>query len=389
MNPGWSKWLAAFVFSVGLHLVFVTFVLPDREEIQVAGGSQASVAVLGNAFADSVSAGETTDEAQPVETEVSEIRPVEPETVKPDDAAKPELAARPEPTVVREERPTETVEEAQAALKALSTSVPAAEESKPTKTENRGSSEASTVVEASENAEIAATSAATANVIPDASPVEMTPVEPKETPPPAVDRPVEEVKPVEPGETVVAATEIPVPTPRPKDFVAQAKPPEPTRAIQRKKKRKTASAPPPKKKKKAEERRKKSGAGGSSASDAKRGAADGNVANAENAKKTGKKRKRSSSGNASVSNYPGKIVRKLRRSLRYPRKAKVRGEVHVRFVVSANGSARSIRIVRSSGSPILDKAALDTVRRASPFPAIPREAGRKSWSFTVPLAFRR
>ncbi|MCR4266221.1 energy transducer TonB, partial [Nitratireductor sp. ZSWI3] len=98
------------------------------------------------------------------------------------------------------------------------------------------------------------------------------------------------------------------------------------------------------------------------------------------------------SGNAKVSNYPGKVVAKLRRSLRYPSAAKrerLRGEVQVRFTVARNGSVSGISVVRSSGSPVLDQAALETVRRAAPFPQIPSEAGRASWPFTVPLAFIR
>ena len=59
------------------------------------------------------------------------------------------------------------------------------------------------------------------------------------------------------------------------------------------------------------------------------------------------------------------------------------------FVVSASGGVGSIRVVSSSGSPILDKAALETVRSAAPFPAIPANAGRSNWPFTVPLAFTR
>ncbi|MEP0456203.1 MAG: energy transducer TonB, partial [Roseibium sp.] len=63
--------------------------------------------------------------------------------------------------------------------------------------------------------------------------------------------------------------------------------------------------------------------------------------------------------------------------------------VHVSFSVDSSGRASRIRVSRSSGSSILDKAAIETVRRASPFPKIPPEAQRKRWAFTVPLAFRR
>ena len=93
-----------------------------------------------------------------------------------------------------------------------------------------------------------------------------------------------------------------------------------------------------------------------------------------------------------LSNYPGKVAAKLRRALRYPAEAKrqkLRGQVRVSFVVSAGGGVSSIRVVSSSGSPILDRAALETVRRAAPFPSIPDGAGRSSWPFTVPLAFNR
>jgi periplasmic protein TonB len=97
-------------------------------------------------------------------------------------------------------------------------------------------------------------------------------------------------------------------------------------------------------------------------------------------------------GNAAVSNYPGQVASRLRRSLRYPREAQrqgIRGEVHVRFTVNSGGGVGGISIARSSGSPVLDQAAIATVQRAAPFPAIPAAAGRNSWPFTVPLVFSR
>ncbi|WP_439527401.1 TonB family protein [Pannonibacter sp.] len=96
-------------------------------------------------------------------------------------------------------------------------------------------------------------------------------------------------------------------------------------------------------------------------------------------------------GNSDVTNYPGLISRALRRALYYPPSAKRRrltGETLVSFVVAKGGSASSIRVARSSGVPELDEAALETVRRAAPFPAIPSAARRDSWTFTIPIAFR-
>jgi protein TonB len=92
---------------------------------------------------------------------------------------------------------------------------------------------------------------------------------------------------------------------------------------------------------------------------------------------------------AAVTKYPGQVLSKLRRALRYPRGGRGTGEVSVRFTVSAAGSASGVRVVKSSGNPVFDKAAMDTVQRAAPFPPIPREAGRNSWTFTMPLGFVR
>ncbi len=100
---------------------------------------------------------------------------------------------------------------------------------------------------------------------------------------------------------------------------------------------------------------------------------------------------RSDPGNAAVSNYPGKVAAKLRRALKYPRSAvsSSSGEAQVAFTVLPDGSATGIRVVSSSGSPVLDQAAMEAVRRASPFPPIPAEAGRRQWPFAVPVLFKR
>jgi len=168
---------------------------------------------------------------------------------------------------------------------------------------------------------------------------------------------------------------------------AEAKP-EPKKKAEPKPARTAAVAKPekpePKKKQKS-----KAGNGGQNQDDAKRGVADGEAKGNTTAKSKGKA---SSIGNAAVSNYPGKVLAKLRRSLRgIPRSAisRARNDVQVSFVVSASGGVGSVRISRSSGSPELDSAALAVVRRAAPFPPIPPEAGRSSWQFTLPLGLAR
>lgn len=91
-----------------------------------------------------------------------------------------------------------------------------------------------------------------------------------------------------------------------------------------------------------------------------------------------------------VVNYPGEIIARLRRALRYPSAARgASGQAVVTFTVSASGAVTSIGLVSSSGNASLDQAAIDTVRRAAPFPPIPAAANRSSWPFTLPLAFVR
>ncbi|MGH1414759.1 MAG: cell envelope integrity protein TolA [Pelagimonas sp.] len=88
-------------------------------------------------------------------------------------------------------------------------------------------------------------------------------------------------------------------------------------------------------------------------------------------------------GNAAVSNYPGLVMRKLSRVSR-PR-IKARGSATVSFRISATGGIAGASISRSSGSAALDKAALQLVRRAAPFPKPPAGAKR---SFSIAIKGR-
>ena len=92
-------------------------------------------------------------------------------------------------------------------------------------------------------------------------------------------------------------------------------------------------------------------------------------------------------GNAAVSNYKGLVQRKLERAKKRVR-VSGKGKVTVRFTIAANGSVSGARVVSSSGKAAIDKGALDVIRKASPFPDIPPEAKRKSWSMTVPMTFK-
>ncbi|MTI00173.1 energy transducer TonB [Roseibium sp. RKSG952] len=113
---------------------------------------------------------------------------------------------------------------------------------------------------------------------------------------------------------------------------------------------------------------------------------------ARTAKRGGSQRKgkAAQAGNSDVTNYPAKVQRKLARSVRAPRGGggQVK-DVVVAFTIAASGGVSNVRLVTSSGSTRHDEEALKAVHRAAPFPKIPEAANRRSWSFTLPVRFKR
>ena len=59
------------------------------------------------------------------------------------------------------------------------------------------------------------------------------------------------------------------------------------------------------------------------------------------------------------------------------------GRVLVSFVVCRDGRVSEIRIVESTGYPVLDRSVVDTIRKVAPFPKAPVEA-----ELTMPIVYR-
>ncbi|MFP7675199.1 TonB family protein [Marivita sp. S0852] len=85
-----------------------------------------------------------------------------------------------------------------------------------------------------------------------------------------------------------------------------------------------------------------------------------------------------SEGNAAASNYPGQVWSKLSRV----RRPNGRGTARVQFSITASGDVASVSIASSSGNSRFDRAALQIVRRAGPFPRPPQGA-RRTYTFVV------
>lgn len=70
-----------------------------------------------------------------------------------------------------------------------------------------------------------------------------------------------------------------------------------------------------------------------------------------------------------------------------PRRIRLRGTVGLSFSVAADGTLIAARISASSGSDILDQAALDALQEAAPFPPFPRGLAVSRLSYLIPFHF--
>ncbi|SFJ69606.1 energy transducer TonB family protein [Celeribacter neptunius] len=147
----------------------------------------------------------------------------------------------------------------------------------------------------------------------------------------------------------------------------------------------TRPAPPESPAKPAEKNRPKPKAAPPPAGNAETTARAGQVTGhaAAKASSTGSGGAKKTTGNAAVSNYPGQVMRRLSRVSR-PR-VSARGAALVSFRLASSGALAGLSIARSSGSAELDRAALDVVQRAAPFPPPPAGARR---AFSVEIKGR-
>lgn len=91
-----------------------------------------------------------------------------------------------------------------------------------------------------------------------------------------------------------------------------------------------------------------------------------------------------------VPSWKSELVARLQRYKRYPSEAQaqgVQGVAQLAFSVDRAGSVHNARIVRSSGSDLLDRATLDLIARAAPLPPPPPEIRSAQISIVVPINY--
>ncbi len=125
----------------------------------------------------------------------------------------------------------------------------------------------------------------------------------------------------------------------------------------------------------------KSGSRGESQENSKKGSVDG-TETAQSDHNSQANARRTGAGSAAVANYPGKVQSRIRRAVRLSSRYEPGITVRVRLTIGSSGDLTALSIARSSGFPELDEAVTSGIRRAAPFPPLPPEWGRPSWSFT-------
>jgi protein TonB len=94
---------------------------------------------------------------------------------------------------------------------------------------------------------------------------------------------------------------------------------------------------------------------------------------------------------AAARRYLRRLRRLLERSKRYPALARrngIQGRVRLSFVILPDGTITSIRIVRSSGTPLLDRAARAALGRVSGRLKPPQALRGRRIRSSVRLVFR-
>ncbi|OLP62308.1 hypothetical protein BJF93_23380 [Xaviernesmea oryzae] len=325
------RWTVGIGLSLCLHAVAGAVILMPKTEApdMLEGGQAMQVAMLGNAFEETLQAGAPNEVLSPSEqpTETAEIDPLAPTEIAPETVT-PQTSESVAPQEIAPNQPVQT---------------------------------------------------ATVPLEPPAPPVDADVVMPEESLPPVSQTPPDVVAAAPPVETVVPL-ERPEP-PKPE----KPQPPKPE----------LSKKPEPKKVAERETPRRAKPTGGEKGAareSARKGEADGaETANAATSS-AGSSGRSSDAGNAAASRYQQMIQSRLRRANKYPSEAQrdgLRGTVVVSFLIGPGGSVSRVSVLSSSGSAVLDQAAMDNVRRAAPFPAIPAAVDRTSWLFKVPLEFKR
>ena len=94
---------------------------------------------------------------------------------------------------------------------------------------------------------------------------------------------------------------------------------------------------------------------------------------------------------ATLNDYLAMVRLKIEQHRKYPPQARIKqneGKVIVRFIITREGAARKIKVIKSSGHTSLDEAGLKAIRTSAPFPKPPANLFKQEISIELPIIFK-
>ncbi|HUN13184.1 MAG TPA: energy transducer TonB [Rhabdaerophilum sp.] len=91
-----------------------------------------------------------------------------------------------------------------------------------------------------------------------------------------------------------------------------------------------------------------------------------------------------------IEEWQRKIFAQVVRHKRYPEAARAKrltGETLLAFRIDRQGQVSDLRVLRSSGSAVLDKAAVAVIERANPLPPPPAQLSDRALELSLPMRF--
>lgn len=88
--------------------------------------------------------------------------------------------------------------------------------------------------------------------------------------------------------------------------------------------------------------------------------------------------------------FTGNVRQRIANARVYPQIARRRGmegQPVIAFTLNKNGQLMELRLDRTSGYQLLDRAALEAVKHAAPYPEIPAPLKLNTFQFKLPISF--
>ncbi|WP_375257031.1 TonB family protein [Citreimonas sp.] len=357
--------LVALVAAGAVH-AGLAWALYVEETPQIESAQGAETARTGS-FADLVQGTMQAEDAAEVAEPVAP-QPIEPPAPEETPQDRPEAAERPE----AEALPRAEAEPADQAAPVTTAIAPPERVAEPVPEAAPRPDAQTALLPQRADGVLAASPDAAEPVAPDA--LEPEPVAPRETAQPVAPEPLDPVAPDAPVETAEAPPETVVSADPDSAAPPRSLRPSPrTAEIEERARPEPQSRPEPEPERRA--------ARGNAEQNARSGAADGQR-EAQASQQGTRQGTAQQSGNAAASNYSGEVMARINRAGR-PR-TNYRGQSHVSFTIADSGGLAGARIVQSSGTSALDRAALQVIQRAAPFPPPPPGVRR---TFTIMIEF--